>query len=176
VACHISLKSSWIGLQLCFRPHFNQRFVQEVMSSKVTGVPISKIRGQNNIWMQALWPSIENIIMGKVVASRKSEPWWLLWIHVCLWFVHAPKCSNYALANLLFGLCRSSWIIDSLITRPSPHPGTPTHPSTSKCCELKSVLQFRILPLFSLLNLQLSPSRNLGVRQQIFIRLCNKNI
>jgi len=30
---------------------------------------------QNDIWMQAPWPSIENTIRGKVVASPKSRPW-----------------------------------------------------------------------------------------------------
>jgi hypothetical protein len=29
------------------------------------------------------------------------------------------KCSNYALINLLFGLCRSMWIIDLLVIHPS---------------------------------------------------------
>jgi hypothetical protein len=42
------------------------------------------------------------------------------------------KCSNYALINLLFGLCKSMWIIDPLVTRPSPHPKAPTRPSTPK--------------------------------------------
>ncbi len=36
----------------------------------------------------------------------KSGPWWVLWIYVCSWFIHAPKCSNYALTNLWFGLCK----------------------------------------------------------------------
>ncbi len=27
-------------------------------------------------------------------------------INVCSWFVHAQKCSNYALTNLLFDLCK----------------------------------------------------------------------
>jgi hypothetical protein len=31
VACHIPLESSRWGLQLCFRPHLNQRFAKEVM-------------------------------------------------------------------------------------------------------------------------------------------------
>jgi hypothetical protein len=32
------------------------------------------------------------------------------------------KCSNYALTNLLFGLCKSVSIIDTLVIHPSPHP------------------------------------------------------
>jgi hypothetical protein len=38
---------------------------------------------------------------------------------VCDLFVQ-QRCSNYALTNLLFGLCISMWIIDLLITRPNP--------------------------------------------------------
>ncbi len=41
------------------------------------------------------------------------------------------KCFNYALTNLLFGLCISMWIIDLLITL-SFYPGAPTCPSTPK--------------------------------------------
>jgi hypothetical protein len=40
------------------------------------------------------------------------------------------KCSNHALTNSLFGLCKFMWIINPLVTRPSPHPEAPTHPST----------------------------------------------
>jgi hypothetical protein len=51
-------------------------------------------------------------------------------------FVH-QKCSNYALTNLLFGLCIPMWIIDPLITRPNPHLGTPTCPSTPRVQQVK---------------------------------------
>jgi hypothetical protein len=47
------------------------------------------------------------------------------------------KCSNYALTNLLFGLCRSMWIIDALITHPNPHFGAPTRPSTLEMLRTK---------------------------------------
>ncbi len=47
-------------------------------------------------------------------------------------FVRAPKMFQHALTNLLFGLCMSVWTIDMFITRPSPHPGTPTCPFTPK--------------------------------------------
>ncbi len=39
------------------------------------------------------------------------------------------KCSNYILTNLLFGLCKSIWIIESLVTHLNPHPKVPTCPS-----------------------------------------------
>jgi hypothetical protein len=88
------------------------------------------VLGHNDIWVLASWPDIENIIRGK---------WWLPpnlgrgefceSMFASDSSVH-QKCSNYALINLLFGLCRSVWRIDLLITCSSPHPGAPTCLST----------------------------------------------
>jgi len=99
VVCHISLKSSQQGLQLCFKPHFNQRSTQEFMGLQSCGspnlgnfgTPNLGVLEQNDIWVQAPWPGIENIISEKVVASPKSRPWWILWIHVYMRLIHAPK-------------------------------------------------------------------------------------
>jgi hypothetical protein len=74
------------------------------------------------------WPGTKYIIRGKVVTSPKSGPWWVLWVRVCSWFVRAPKCSNYTQTNLLFGLCKSMWVIELLVNLPSPHPRAPTCP------------------------------------------------
>jgi hypothetical protein len=79
------------------------------------GVP-----GQNHIWVLVLWPSTNYTIMGKVAVSPKSKQWWVLWICVCPWMVDAPKWSNYALTNLLFGLCKFVWVIEFLVNIPSP--------------------------------------------------------
>ncbi len=70
---------------------------------------------QNDIWVLVLWPCTNYIIRGKGVASPKSRLWWILWIHVYSWLIYAPKCFNYALTNLLFGLCRSMWMIKMLV-------------------------------------------------------------
>jgi hypothetical protein len=106
VACHILLESSWWGIQICFRPHFNQRFEKTIYG-------LSKLR-ESQFWEfqdsqlgspeikrhlgQALWLGIKNNIRGKVAASPKSGSWWVLWVCVCLWFVHALKvfqlCTN----------------------------------------------------------------------------------
>jgi len=49
-----------------------------------------------------------------------------------MWFVCAPKCSNYALTNLLFCLCKSMWVIELFINlNPKPFKA-PTRPSTSE--------------------------------------------
>jgi hypothetical protein len=90
------------------------------------------VLGQNDIWVLVLWPGTEYTIRGKVVASPKFGLWWVLWIRVYSWLVRAPKCSNYALTNLLFGFCRSVWVIELLVNLPSPHPKALAHPSTPK--------------------------------------------
>jgi hypothetical protein len=105
---------------------------KKLWASKVARVLILGISGLNHIWMQPPWPSIKNIVKGKVVASPKFRPWWVLWVYVCQWFIRAPKVSNYALTNLLFGLRRSIWIIDPLVTRPSPHPRALARPFYSQ--------------------------------------------
>jgi hypothetical protein len=87
---------------------------------------------QNDIWVLALWPGTYNTIRVR---------WWLPPSPGCdeSWesmFAHGlsvyQKCSNYALTNLLFGLCRSMWVIEFLVTLSSPHLKIPTRPSTPK--------------------------------------------
>jgi hypothetical protein len=63
-------------------------------------IPNLVVLRQNDIWVQAMWPSIENTIRGKVVASPSSgheESCESVFAHGL--FVH-QKCSNYALTNL----------------------------------------------------------------------------
>jgi hypothetical protein len=92
----------------------------------------------------------------------KSGPWWVLW--VCgPWWVRAPKCSNYAITNLLFGLCRSVWVIKLLINLPSPISELQHTPLPPKCCKIRNTPQLFFLPMFSPLDLQFSPSKGLLV-------------
>jgi hypothetical protein len=101
------------------------------------------------------------------VASPKFGLWWVLWVlwvRVCLWLVRAPKCSNYTLTNL-FGLCRSMWVIELFVILPSLIPELQHAPLPPKYCEPRSAPQLLLFPLFSILDLQLSPSKSLGVRQ-----------
>jgi hypothetical protein len=49
------------------------------------------VLGQNAIWVRVLWPNTEYTIMGKVVVSPKSRPWWVLWVWVCPWLVLTTK-------------------------------------------------------------------------------------
>ncbi len=51
------------------------------------------------------------------------------------------KCSNYALTNLFFGLCRFMWVIDLLVTLLNPYPEASTRPSTPKVLWARECVQ-----------------------------------
>jgi hypothetical protein len=170
VAHHISLESSWWGLQLCFRLHFNQRSSQKFMGLQShespnfenSRTPKLGISRQNDIWVQAMWPCIENTIRGKVVASPNSGYGeFYESMYACDLSVH-QKCSNYTLTNLLFGLCRSVWIIDPPIIHLSPHPGAPTRPSTPKMLWVREHTLALFPCIISPLDLQFTLSRSFG--------------
>jgi hypothetical protein len=115
--------------QSCKPPKLQESQLWEFRDSHL-GVP-----GQNDIWVLVPWPGTEYTIRGKVVASPKFEPWWVLWVCVCPWFVRAPKYCNYALTNLLFGLCRSVWVSEVLINLPNPISELQHTPLPPKCYE-----------------------------------------
>ncbi len=133
---------------------------KKLSTSKVTGVWIS---GQNDIWVDALWLGTKNTIKGKVMASPSlghDESCKSMYAHGSS--MH-QKCSNHALTNLLFSLCRFVWIIDPLVTRPSPHLRAPTRPSTPKVLwtrEHNPTLYFFVI---STLDSHLSFSRSVGL-------------
>jgi hypothetical protein len=104
ITFHIMLKSFQQGLQLCFRPHLNHRFAHKVMGPQSYESPSCEndshlgVSRQNAIWMLVMWLTTKYTIRGKVVASPKSGPWWILWVRICPWLVLAPKvlqlCTN----------------------------------------------------------------------------------
>jgi hypothetical protein len=86
-----------------------------------------------------MWPSTNNIIKGKVMASLSlnyGESSKFVFARGS--FVH-QKWTNYSLTNLLSGLCKFVWIIDPFVIRSSPHPEFQDVTLPSKCCELKNV-------------------------------------
>jgi hypothetical protein len=105
VAYHIPLESSWQGLQLCFRPHSFEGLQEKLSAPKLWESQFWEfrnsnlgVRGQNDIWVLALWPSTKNTIRGKVMAFPKFGPWWVLWVRVCPRLIRALKvlqlCTN----------------------------------------------------------------------------------
>jgi hypothetical protein len=92
-SCDIPLKSSRRKLQLCFRPHFDPRFSRKVMGLQSPGSLVGRDFGtpareslesweRKAIWMWVPWRITEYTIRGKVVASPKSGPWWVLCVRV----------------------------------------------------------------------------------------------
>jgi hypothetical protein len=148
VVCHILLKRSQWGLQLCLRSHLNQRYAHKVMGPQSCG--------SSNLWKFGtptweswdimtfgcwhVWLGIENTIRGKVVISPKSRPWWVLRVCVCLWLIRAPKVIQLCTTTLLFGLYRYVWIIDLFVTRFSSISKLQQAPLPPKCYELKNIL------------------------------------
>ncbi len=99
------------------------------------------VLGQNDIWVLVPWPSTKNTIRGR---------WWFPPNLDCgesceSVFVRGSsvhqKCFNYALTNLLFGLCRFVWVINFLVTLPSPYPGAPACPSTPEVLQVRERAQ-----------------------------------
>jgi hypothetical protein len=116
---------------------------------------------QKAIWMWASWRGTEYTIRGKVVASPKSRPWWVLWVWVCPWLVLAPKMLQLCTNQLFVWVVQIEWMINclSFFIVPSWSSSMPSTPS--KCYEPRN------MPCFSVvLNLDshLSPLRSLGVR------------
>jgi hypothetical protein len=134
MACHISLKISWEGLQLYFKFHLQSH---GSLNFEIFEIPKLKILRQNDIWMWAPWSSTKNTTRGR---------WWLPPSPGHREFCESvfargssvhQKCPNYALTNLLFGLCKFVWVIDPLVICPSPHPKVITHLSTPEMLRTK---------------------------------------
>jgi len=134
-ACHIFLENFRQKPQICFRHHLNQSFSQEVMGVQNGESP------NEGIMRLPTWESRKkhHLVVGPM-ASHKNyykkegggfpQVWdMVILVNLCMLVVHSctKKCSNYAVTNLLFGLCKLIWIIDMLVTRSSTYPKTPTH-------------------------------------------------
>jgi hypothetical protein len=116
VTCNIPLESFQQGLQIYFRSHLNQRSAHKIMvASQLWQIWDSHlgVLGQKAIWMWVSWRSIEYTIRGKLVASPKSGPWWVLWIRLYPWLILAPKVLQLCTNHLVLVLCRSVWVVDA---------------------------------------------------------------
>jgi hypothetical protein len=88
-ALDIPLESSRWGYNFA-SDHISIRgLLAKLWGSKVTGFQLGRfwdshlgVPGQKLIWMWALWRGVEYTIRGKVVASPKFGPWWVLCVHV----------------------------------------------------------------------------------------------
>ncbi len=85
--------------------------ITRVLTIEISGPPFGT---PGTKWHLGAGPVAMHKVYYKAKAGGfpKSWPWWVLWVCGCSWLVRAPKCFNYTLTNLLFGLCRSMWIIE----------------------------------------------------------------
>jgi len=159
LACRCHATYRWKALNKGYKLASNLISIRDLhiklWAPKVTRDPVVKIsglplEGPKTKWhLGALpWLGIEYTIRGKVVASPKSRPWWILWVHVCMWLICAPKCSNYTLTNLLFGFCMFVWVIKVFVNLPNPIPELQHAPLPPKCYELGSAPWLLHLSLF----------------------------
>jgi hypothetical protein len=58
--------------------------VARVLGVRISGLPFGN-PAQKAIWMWPQWRDMEYIIRGKVVASPKFGPWWLVCVRVARW-------------------------------------------------------------------------------------------
>ncbi len=87
--------------------------------------------------MMVMWPSTKYTIGGRWWLSPSpghGEYYESVFVHGLS--VH-QKCSNYALTNLLFSLCRFKQVIELLINLPNFDPRTPTRLSTPKVLQAR---------------------------------------
>jgi hypothetical protein len=105
VDCHIPLESSQRGLQLFFRPHLNRRSLHKIMGPQSHESPNLENFETLNLgvwnkmtfgcWRMAKQKEYYN---GEGGGFPKFRLWWILWIRVYPWLVHAPKvfqlCTN----------------------------------------------------------------------------------
>jgi hypothetical protein len=99
----------------------------------------------------------------KGMASPKSRLWWVLCVRGCPWFVRAPKVLKLCTNRLLFGLCRSVWVIELLVNLLILILELQHAPLPPKCW-VKERTPTPSTPIVFTFGLVVNPSRCLGVR------------
>jgi hypothetical protein len=92
------------------------------------------VLGQNDIWVLTSWPNIDRGRWWLPLSPGRGESCESVFARGES--MH-PKCFNCALTNMLFGSCRSVWIINLLINIPSSHLRASTRPYTLKVLQTK---------------------------------------
>jgi hypothetical protein len=118
VTCHIPLESSWRGLQLCFRPHINQRSIEKVIGLQSCESPKFGNFGTPT------WESRDKMPFGcgpmerhRVYYKGEGGGFPQVWAVVslvsqsCPWLVLAPKVLQLCINHLVLILCRSVWVV-----------------------------------------------------------------
>jgi hypothetical protein len=154
MACNIPLKISQQGLQLCFRPYLNPKFVWKVMAPQSHGIPTLAILGlplgspgtksHLDVGPMERWRVYYKGEGGGFPQLRAVVN---LVCPCCPWLVLAPKVLQLCTNHLVWVVCRHVWVNEAcqLFLVPFQSSNTPLYPS--KCCELGSMPRFLPLPL-----------------------------
>jgi len=149
--CDTSLKRSWRGLQLRFRPRRDPRSGRGAMTFQSPGSPEPGhlggfrdsnlgVLGKRATWVWVRRSVVEYTIWGMVVASPKSGPWCVSWSKMPVACPNTQGCPGMW-TNHVGGLFWCRFKLDLLNLLPSLIPGLPTRPSTPFLeLEAKSVL------------------------------------
>jgi len=143
----------------------------KLWGSKVAGVPFGAISGvpvgspEKNSHLDVA--SVESC---RVYYKGEGGGFPQVWAVVslvcpcCQWLVPTPSVLQLCTNHFVWVMCRPVWMSEAcqLFLVPSQSSNTPLYPS--KCCELGSVLQLLLLPLFSYLGSHLNPFGELRVR------------
>jgi len=122
--------------------------------------------------MLVLEPAIEYTIRGKVVASPKSELWWVLWVRVCPWHILAGKVIQLCINQIIVWFVQmrvNDWVLVILLSfilelQHAPLP--------AKCYELGNVHPTPCSFVVLTSNSHLSLLRSLGACQMPCWILC----
>ncbi len=160
MACDTPLKSSWWGLQHCFRPHCNAGLHVKLCSCKVARVRVVGISGlpfgspgTKNHLDEGL---VERCRVLYYIKEGGGFPrvWAVvrvLWVRGCPWLILTPKVFQQNTNQLVGWSCVGScgWIVClSFFLVPSRSSSTPLYPS--KCLELGNMPRLFALQLFTL--------------------------
>jgi hypothetical protein len=118
------------------------------------------VLGQKAIWMWPPWRASKYTIKGKVMASPKSRPWWVLWVQGYLWLILTPKVLQLCTNHLVLVLCRFVWVIEAYQFSLVPSRSSSTFLYPSKVMRAKEWPQLLVLSFFSVWDSHLSPSRS----------------
>jgi hypothetical protein len=123
-----------------------------------SGLPLGSPKTKNHLDV-ATWRGANYTIRGKVVASPKSELWWILCPSYS-WFVLAPKVLILCTNHYMLVLCRSVWVSEAFhfFLVPSQSSSMLLYPSV--VLQAREQPRLLALPLFSIWDWHLSPLRS----------------
>jgi hypothetical protein len=116
MTCNILLESSWWRLQLCFKPHFNQRFAHKVMGPQNRKTPNFGSPKRKCHLDVGLVKKHRVYYKGK--GGGFPQVLWVLWVWICPWLVLTPKVLQLCINHLVFDfvhVCVSSWCLSLLL-------------------------------------------------------------